>query len=113
MTVEQWTNSAQMRVSFGAREKRVGVRVSLTMRVTDPFGTEREPFTTNDPRFTQISQRMHRARGVLLNVTWNFGRPLKEKRLDEGDPSVGSASPSLTSGGASTGWSSRRMTVRS
>ena len=56
------------------------------MRVTDPFSTEREGSTIADPRFTQISERVRRVRGVLLNVTWNFGKPQKEQRLDEGEP---------------------------
>ena len=88
-TVEQGTNGAQTRVSFAARQKLRGDRVSLTLRVIDPFSTERERSTTIDPRFTQTSQRMRRARGLLLNATWNFGKPQKEKRLDEGEPTGG------------------------
>lgn len=88
-TVEQGTNGAQTRVSFAARQKLNGDRISLTMRVTDPFSTERERSSTSDPRFTQSSMRYRRARGVLVNVAWNFGKPQKEKRLDEGDPTGG------------------------
>lgn len=41
------------------------------------------------PRFTQVSQRMRQVRGVLLYVTWKFGKPLKEERLNEGAPPRG------------------------
>ena len=85
-TVEQGTNGAQTRVSFAARQKLRNDRVSLTLRVTDPFGTERERSTVIDPKFTVSSERWRKVRGVLLNVTWNFGRPQKEKSLDQLEP---------------------------
>ena len=84
--VEQGTNGAQTRVSFAARQKLRNDRVSLTLRVTDPFGTERERSTVIDPKFTVSSERLRKVRGVLLNVTWNFGRPQKEKSLDQLEP---------------------------
>jgi outer membrane cobalamin receptor len=85
-TVEQGTNFAQTRVSLAARQKLLRDRVSLTLRITDPFSTEREGSTTIDPRFTQVSHRARQARGALLNVTWNFGRPPKDKPIVNEDP---------------------------
>lgn len=84
--VEQGTNGSQVRVSFAARQKLLNNRVSVTLRVLDPFSTERETSYVNDARFTQVSRRSRQARGLLLNATWNFGRPAKDKRLDETEP---------------------------
>ena len=86
MQVEQGTNEAQTRVSFAARRKFSGDRLSVILRATDPFSTERERSTVTDPQFTQRSLRARQVRGLLLNVNWTFGKPQKEKRLDEGEP---------------------------
>ncbi len=88
-TVEQGSLDAQTRVSFAARQKLMRDRMSLTLRITDPFRTEREGSTTIDPRFTQVSHRARQARGALLNVTWNFGKPPKDKPIA---PEEGAAS---------------------
>ncbi|MEO7966428.1 MAG: outer membrane beta-barrel family protein, partial [Gemmatimonadaceae bacterium] len=85
VTIEQGTLGAQTRVSLAARQKLLKDRVSLTMRVVDPFGTEHEQSTTNDPNFTQSLRRVRHVRGVLLNVTWNFGKLVKPKPLDDGE----------------------------
>ena len=86
--VEQGTNLAQASVNFAVRQKLMADRVSVTLRVTDPFSTERERSITNDPRFYQTSERVRRVRGLLLNVSWNFGKPLKGQKRDEIDLST-------------------------
>jgi hypothetical protein len=50
-TVEQGWNAARTRVSMAVREKLMADRLSLTVRVADPFNTARERSTTTDPRF--------------------------------------------------------------
>lgn len=80
MTVEQGWNAARTRVSAAVREKLVADRLSLTLRVTDPFSMARERSTTTDPRFFQISDRTRSARGLLLSATWTFGKPPKKGR---------------------------------
>ena len=75
--VEQGTNASQTRVNFAVRRKFPGDRLSLTLRVTDPFATEWEQSTVDDPRFQQFSQRRRQVRGTLLNLTWSFGKPPK------------------------------------
>lgn len=83
--VEQGINLSQTRVNVAMRRKLAHDRVSLTLRVTDPFSTERERSITDDPRFYQSSDRFRRVRGLLLNVTWNFGKPIKGQKGDEID----------------------------
>jgi hypothetical protein len=73
MTVEQGRTLSQTRVNLAARQKLMNDRVNVTVRVLDPFRTERERSITNDPRFYQVSNRSRQARGLLLNLAWNFG----------------------------------------
>ncbi len=87
--VEQGTNLSQTRFNFAVRQKLSNDRVSLTLRVTDPFRTEKERSITDDPRFYQVSNRYRQVRGLLLNVTWNFGKPIKGQKGDEIDLSTG------------------------
>ena len=81
-TVEQGTNAAQARISLAARQKLMQDRVNVVLRVSDPFSTEREGSTTNDPNFFQVSQRARKARGLLLSVNYNFGKPPKDRPID-------------------------------
>lgn len=78
-TVEQGWNAARTRVSFGVRDRLIGDRLSLTLRVIDPFRTARERSATVDPAFTQISDRTRSIRGLQLSATWTFGRPSKKR----------------------------------
>ena len=89
--VEQGTNLEQTRFNFAVRQKLNRDRVSLTLRVTDPFSTEKERSITDDPRFYQTSVRFRRARGVLLNLTWMFGKPIKGQKGDEIDLTTGAS----------------------
>lgn len=78
MTVEQGWNAARTRVSAAVRDKLVADRLSLTLRVSDPFNMARERSTTSDPRFFQVSDRTRSARGLMLSVSWTFGKPAKK-----------------------------------
>lgn len=77
-TIEQGWNAARTRVSVGVRDKLVADRLSLTLRVIDPFRTARERSATLDPAFTQINDRTRAIRGLQLSATWTFGRPNKK-----------------------------------
>jgi hypothetical protein len=86
MTVEQGRTLSQTRVNLAARQKLMNDRVNVTVRVLDPFRTERERSITNDPRFYQVSNRSRQARGLLLNLAWNFGA--STKRDGEGNNQI-------------------------
>ena len=75
--VEGW-NAARTNVSFGIRDKLMADRLSLTMRIIDPFSTARQRSATLDPAFTQINDRLRPIRGVRLNAAWTFGRRTKK-----------------------------------
>jgi hypothetical protein len=91
MTVEQGRNASRTRLTFAARQKLMQDRMSLTLRVIDPFNSSRESSTTIDPRFYQVSDRRRAIRGLLLSINWTFGKPQKEHEnapndLGGGDP---------------------------
>jgi hypothetical protein len=77
-TVDQGWNAARTRVSFGIRDKLLADRLSLTLRVIDPFSTARERSATLDPAFMQVNDRTRAIRGLQLGATWMFGRPSKK-----------------------------------
>src|SRR2546427_4877774 len=85
MTVEQGRNASRTRFTLAAREKLMNDRVSVTLRVIDPFNTSRESNTTIDPRFYQVSDRRRAIRGLLLSINWMFGNPQKEHERDQND----------------------------
>ena len=80
MTVEQGQNASRTRFSFAVRQKLMQDKLSLTLRVIDPFNTSRESNTTIDPRFYQVSDRTRAIRGALLSANWIFGKPPKRGR---------------------------------
>ncbi len=82
MTDVQGRNAARTRVSLAGRKKLSGDRVSLTLRVIDPFNNSRESNTTYDPQFTQVTDRRRVIRGALLSINWTFGNPQHHGRDD-------------------------------
>ena len=89
VNVEQGHNSSRTRFSFAARHKVMADRMSVTLRVIDPFDTSRELSTTTDPRFYQTSDRRRAIRGVIVSVNWIFGRPQRRGREDLIGPDTG------------------------
>ena len=85
MTVEQGRNASRTRFSLAARQKLMDDKVSVALRVMDPFNTSRERSTTIDPRFYQVSERRRAERGLLLSVNWSFGKSPKERGKDQID----------------------------
>jgi hypothetical protein len=94
MTVAQGRDASRMRLSLAARQKLMNDQVNIALRVVDPFHTARERFTTTDPRFIQVSDRTRADRGLILSVTWNFGKAPKEHRGDPADQGGNDSGPS-------------------
>ncbi len=81
-TVEQGKLGSQTRVSLAARKKLMADRLSLTLRIIDPFNTTVESSTTIDPLFYQVSDRRRKIRGLVLNVNWMFGKVKESELID-------------------------------
>jgi hypothetical protein len=93
MTVEQGRNASRTRFTLAARQRVMNDQMSLTLRVIDPFNSSRERNTTIDPRFYQVSDRRRAIRGLLLSVTWTFGKPQREHERDPNDLGAGEGPP--------------------
>jgi hypothetical protein len=96
MTVEQGKNASRTRFSLALRQKLMQDKMSLTLRVIDPFNTSRESNTTIDPRFFQVSDRTRAIRGLLLSANWTFGKPPKVHKADQSDPAASDTGPPST-----------------
>ena len=78
MAVEQGRNGSRVQFNVAARQKLMDDQLSVTLRVIDPFNTSHEYSTTLDPNFSQTSNRARAIRGLLLGVSWTFGKPEKQ-----------------------------------
>ena len=79
MTVLQGTSASRTQFNLAARQKLMDDQLSLTLRVIDPFNTSHERGTIVDPRFFQTYESARAVRGLLLSVSWTFGKPDKDK----------------------------------
>ena len=84
MTVEQGRTFSRTQFNLAARQKLMDDQLNITLRVIDPFNTSGENSTTNDPRFYQVSKRARKVRGLLLGLSWTFGKPVKDEDLVSG-----------------------------
>lgn len=84
MTVEQGRSLSRTQFNLAARKKLMDDQLNVTLRVIDPFNTSNENSITNDPRFYQTSTRSRRIRGLLLGLSWTFGKPAKDEDLVSG-----------------------------
>jgi hypothetical protein len=89
MTVEQGRVDSRLRFSLAARKKLMGDKLSVALRLIDPFNTSRQRSTTIDPIFVQVSERWRADRGLLLSVNWSFGSAPKVHDRDEPDDREG------------------------
>ena len=85
MTVEQGRIDSRLRFSLAARKKLMGDKLSVALRLIDPFNTSRQRSTTIDPRFVQVSERWRADRGLMLSVNWSFGSAPKLRDGEEPD----------------------------
>lgn len=76
--------------NVAVRQKLYNDRMTLTMRVSDPFNTQRFRIRAGDDNIIQLTERTFTSRAVHLVVQYNFGRPprVRQPRQDE-QPSGG------------------------
>jgi hypothetical protein len=91
MQVEGGKFDAMAFANVSVRQKLYGDRMNLTLRVSDPFNTQRFRIRAGDDNLIQLTERTFTSRAVHLTMQYNFGRPprVRQPRQDE-QPSGGS-----------------------
>lgn len=91
MQVEGGRFDAMAFANVALRQKLYGERMNVTVRVSDPFNTQRFRIRAGDDNLIQLTERTFTSRAVHLSVQYNFGRPprVRQPRQDE-QPSGGS-----------------------
>jgi ferric enterobactin receptor len=89
MKIERGQFEAMHGANFALRRKLDGDKASVTLRVNDPFGTQRFRVRAGDDYVMQITERNFGARMVWLNFQYNYGRPPRVRQVrqeQEGGP---------------------------
>lgn len=92
MKIERGQFDAQQAANFAIRRKLNGDKASVTLRVNDPFGTQRFRVRAGDDLVTQITERNFGARMVWLAFQYNYGRPPRVRQVRQ-EEQGGSAFP--------------------
>ena len=90
MKIERGQFEAQHGANVALRRKLDGDKASVTLRVSDPFGTQRFRVRAGDDNVLQITERNFGARMVWLAFQYTYGRPPRVRQVrqeQEGGPS--------------------------
>lgn len=74
MVVERGRVSGRSMANLALRQKLLGDRASVGLRVVDPFDSMRFGFRSSDENFYQETERRFGARGLYATFSWNFGQ---------------------------------------
>jgi ferric enterobactin receptor len=85
MKIERGRFEAMHGANVALRTKLNGDKASMTLRVNDPFGTQKFRVRAGDDYVIQVTERNFNARMVWLAFQYNYGRPprLRQPRPDE------------------------------
>jgi ferric enterobactin receptor len=89
MKLERGQFEAMHGANFALRRKLDGDKASVTLRVNDPFGTQRFRVRAGDDYVIQVTERNFGARMVWLAFQYNYGRPPRVRQVrqeQEGGP---------------------------
>lgn len=75
---------ASMQMSnFSVRQKVRGESSTVTLRVVDPFNTQRMKIRAGDDNLTQLTSRHFGVRAIFLSYQYTFGRPPRIRQRQE------------------------------
>ena len=85
MNIEGGRFDAVAFVNLAVRQKMYNDRMALSLRLTDPFDTQRFRIRAGDDNIIQLTERSFTSRAVHFGVQYNFGRPprVRQPRQDE------------------------------
>jgi len=90
MNIEGGRFDAMSFANVAVRHKLYNDRMTLALRVSDPFNTQRFRIRAGDDNLIQLTERTFTSRAVHLSMQYNFGRPprVRQPKQDE-QPSGG------------------------
>ncbi len=87
MKIERGEFSSTQMANFSVRQKIRGDANSVTLRVVDPFNTQRFLIKAGDDNLVQLTSRTFGVRAVFLSYQYTFGRPPRLRvRQEEPQP---------------------------
>jgi len=93
MKIERGRFEAVHGANIALRRKLDGDKASMTLRVNDPFGTQRFRVRAENDDVIQITERNFGARMAWLGFQYNYGRPPRVRQVRQDDSNQGSAFP--------------------
>ena len=101
MDVEQGRIGSMTMSSVSLRQKVLGDKGSLNLRVMDPLNRMGMTTQTRDPLYYQLNERRFGARAVYLTFSYNFGQqPRMRNRPATDVPETQSPDPTGIPGGS-------------
>jgi outer membrane receptor protein involved in Fe transport len=94
MNIERGRFSAVQSANVVLRQKVRGDRESVSLRLVDPFNTNRFLIRAGDDNLMQITSRRPGVRGVFLSYQYTFGRPPRVRPPRQEEPQQGPGFPS-------------------
>jgi outer membrane receptor protein involved in Fe transport len=92
LKIERGEFAAVQNINFSLRKKIDGDNSSVTLRVLDPFSTNRFRINVGDDNVQQITERTAGVRGVFITYQYTFGQTPRI-RQPKPDDSQGSSAP--------------------
>jgi ferric enterobactin receptor len=83
MNIEGGQFDAVSFANVAVRQKFYGERMTVSLRVSDPFNTQRFRIRAGDDNIIQLTERAFTSRAVHLGVQYNFGRPPRVRQQDQ------------------------------
>lgn len=83
MATEQGRVSGRSMFNLALRQRVLGERGSVSLRVVDPFNTMRFRSLTEDDRLFQETERRFGARGVFLSFSYNVGQQPRTRQRNQ------------------------------
>jgi ferric enterobactin receptor len=77
VNIERGRFAAVQMTNFSVRQKLMGDKATVSLRVVDPFNTMGFKIRVGDDNITQITQRQFGVRGTFLTFQYNFGQAPK------------------------------------
>jgi outer membrane receptor protein involved in Fe transport len=93
--LERGRFAANSNANLSMRQKLYGEKASLTLRVSDPFATNRFRVEAGDDNVIQLTERSFNSRALHVTFQYTFGRPprLRQPAQEPQAPQTGTSFP--------------------